>query len=114
LENEATIPRRFVSLAKLMQADLDALKENRSITLPGEWTTSAAASTRPRGPKVRSGKRVIASLRQLIEQLEQQQQAAAAAAAPPRAGAALDPAIPCPTACRSSKGTGRSREEASG
>ncbi len=83
LENEAAIPRRFVSLSRLMQADLDALKDESLDHISRRMDDIRRRLDLGRaGPKVREVENgVIASLDKLIEQLEQQQQAAAAAAA---------------------------------
>ena len=78
LENEATIPKRFVSLARLMQADLDALKDESLDHIARRMDDIRRRLDLGRaGPKVREVENgVIASLDKLIEQLEQQQQAA--------------------------------------
>lgn len=97
LENEATIPKRFVSLARLMQADLDALKDESLDHIARRMDDIRRRLDLGRaGPKVREVENgVIASLDKLIEQLEQQQQAAAAAAAAAGRGSAR-PSNPLP------------------
>ncbi len=97
LENEATIPKRFVSLGRLMQADLDALKDESLDHIARRMDDIRRRLDLGRaGPKVREVENgVIASLDKLIEQLEQQQQAAAAAAAAAGRGSAR-PSNPLP------------------
>jgi hypothetical protein len=98
LENEATIPKRFVSLARLMQADLDALKDESLDHIARRMDDIRRRLDLGRaGPKVREVENgVIASLDKLIEQLEQQQQAAAAAAAAAAGRGSARPSNPLP------------------
>jgi hypothetical protein len=97
LENEAAIPKRFVSLARLMQADLEPLKEESLDHIARRMDDIRRRLDLGRaGPKVRAVEDgVIASLDKLIKQLEEQQQAAAAAAAAQSRGGA-QPSNPLP------------------
>lgn len=83
LENEGRIPRRFASLARLMQADLAPLKEESldhiSRRMNDVRRRLDLGHAGPKVQKVEDG--VIKSLDKLIDELEKQQQAAAAAAA---------------------------------
>jgi hypothetical protein len=83
LENEATLPRRYTSVARLMQADLEGLKDESLDHIARRMDDIRRRLDLGRaGPKVRSVEDgVIASLDKLIDQMEKQQQAAAAAAA---------------------------------
>jgi hypothetical protein len=83
LENEDAIPRRYASLARLMQADLEGLKEDSLDHIARRMDDIRRRLDLGRaGPKVREVEDgVIASLDKLIDQIEQQQQQAAAAAA---------------------------------
>ncbi len=83
LENEANLPKRFTSVARLMQADLDALKDESLDHIARRMDDVRRRLDLGRaGPKVREVEDgVIASLDKLIKEMEQQQQAAAAAAA---------------------------------
>lgn len=83
LENETEIPKRFTSVARLMQADLDALKDESLDHIARRMDDIRRRLDLGRaGPKVREVEDgVIASLDKLIEEMEKQQQAAAAAAA---------------------------------
>jgi hypothetical protein len=98
LENEAVIPKRFVSLARLMQADLDALKDESLDHIARRMDDIRRRLDLGRaGPKVRAVEDgVIASLDKLIDQLEQQQQAAAAAAAAASGRGSAQPSNPLP------------------
>jgi len=100
LENEQTIPKRYASLAKLMQADLDGLKDDSLDHIARRMEDIERRLDLGRaGPKVREVEDgVIASLDKLIEQMEQQQQAAAAAAAAAqgRGGSQQAPSQPLP------------------
>lgn len=83
LENEQEIPRRYASIARLMEADLDDLKEESLDHIARRMDDIRRRLDLGRaGPKVREVEDgVIASLDKLIEEMEKQQQAAAAAAA---------------------------------
>jgi hypothetical protein len=83
LENEPELPRRYVSLARLMQADLEGLKEDSLDHIARRMEDIRRRLDLGRaGPKVREVEDgVIASLDKMIEEMEKQQQAAAAAAA---------------------------------
>lgn len=83
LENEDEIPRRYASLARLMQADLEGLEEDSLDHIARRMDDIRRRLDLGRaGTKVREEEDgVIASLDKLINQMEQQQQAAAAAAA---------------------------------
>ena len=83
LENETTLPRRYTSVARLMQADLEGLKDESLDHIARRMDDIRRRLDLGRaGPKVRSVEDgVIASLDKLIDQMEKQQQAAAAAAA---------------------------------
>ena len=97
LENETAIPKRFVSLARLMQADLESLREESLDHIARRMDDVRRRLDLGRaGPKVcevEDG--VIASLDKLIKKLEEQQQAAAAAAAAGGGGGAR-PSNPLP------------------
>jgi hypothetical protein len=83
MENEHEIPRRYASLARLMQADLEGLKDDSLDHIARRMDDIRRRLDLGRaGPKVREVEDgVIASLDKLIEEMEKQQQAAAAAAA---------------------------------
>lgn len=98
LENESQLPRRYASLAKLMQADLDGL-EDESL----DHIARRMEDIRRRLDLGRAGKKtrevedgVIASLDKLIEEMEKQAQAAAAAAAGGAGGGGQMPIAPLP------------------
>jgi hypothetical protein len=97
LENEAKIPKRYVSLSRLMQADLEALKEESLDHIARRMDDIRRRLDLGRaGPKVREVEDgVIASLDKLIKEMEEQQQAAAAAAAAAGRGSAR-PSTPLP------------------
>jgi hypothetical protein len=82
LENEDEIPRRYASLARLMQADLEGLEDDSLDHIARRMDDIRRRLDLGRaGPKVREVEDgVIASLDKLIEEVEKQQQAAAAAA----------------------------------
>ncbi|MEX0977876.1 MAG: hypothetical protein WDZ48_03440 [Pirellulales bacterium] len=83
LENQDEIPRRYASVARLMQADLEGLKDESLDHIARRMDDIRRRLDLGRaGPKVRAVEDgVIASLDKLIEEMEKQQQAAAAAAA---------------------------------
>jgi hypothetical protein len=83
LENEDEIPRRYASVARLMQADLEGLEDDSLDHIARRMDDIRRRLDLGRaGPKVREVEDgVIASLDKLIEEMEKQQQAAAAAAA---------------------------------
>jgi hypothetical protein len=83
LENESLIPRRYASLARLMRADLEGLKDESLDHIARRMEDIRRRLDLGRaGPKVREVEDgVIASLDKLIEEMEKQQQQAAAAAA---------------------------------
>jgi hypothetical protein len=82
MERESGIPRRYTSVARLMQADLEALKDESLDHIARRMDDIRRRLDLGRaGPKVRGVEDgVIASLDKIIEELEKQQQAAAAAA----------------------------------
>jgi hypothetical protein len=82
MEIEDAIPRRYASLARLMQADLEGLEEDSLDHIARRMDDVRRRLDLGRaGPKVREVEDgVIASLDKLIEQVEKQQQQAAAAA----------------------------------
>jgi hypothetical protein len=86
LENEASLPKRYSSVARLMQADLEGLKDESLDHIARRMDDIRRRLDLGRaGEKVREVEDgVIASLDKLIEEIEKQQQQAAAAAA--RAG----------------------------
>ena len=88
LENEDTIPRRYASLARLMQADLEGLEDESLDHIARRMEDIRRRLDLGRaGPKVRQVEDgVIESLDKLIEEMEKQQQAAAAAAAAAQGG----------------------------
>ena len=94
LERETEIPKRYASVARLMQADLSVLKDESLDHIARRMDDVRRRLDLGRaGPKVRQVEDgVIASLDKLIEQLEKQQQAAAAAAA--AGGGTLRPSKP--------------------
>ncbi len=83
LENESQIPKRYRSVARLMQADLEPLKDESLDHIARRMEDVRRRLDLGRaGPKVREVEDgVVASLDKLIKQIEEQQQAAAAAAA---------------------------------
>jgi len=83
LENEEKIPRRYASIARLMQADLEDLREDSLDHIARRMDDIRRRLDLGRaGTKVRNVEDgVIASLDKLIEEMEKQQQAAQAAAA---------------------------------
>ncbi len=98
LENEPQLPKRYASLAKLMQADLDGLKDESL-----DHIARRMQDIKRRLDLGRAGKKtrevedgVIASLDKLIEEMEKQQQAAAAAAAAGGSGGGQMPIAPLP------------------
>ncbi|HEX3727559.1 MAG TPA: hypothetical protein VHV08_15000, partial [Pirellulales bacterium] len=97
LENEALLPKRYVSVAQLMQADLEGLKDESLDHIARRMDDIRRRLDLGRaGPKVRTVEDgVIASLDKLIDQVEKQQQAAAAAAAKSGRGTAR-PSNPMP------------------
>lgn len=88
MERETEIPRRYVSVARLMRADIEELKEDSLDHIARRMDDIRRRLDLGRaGPKVRSVEDgVIASLDKLIEEMEKQQQAAAAAAAAAQRG----------------------------
>jgi hypothetical protein len=82
-ENPAALPRRYETLAKLMQADLEPLKPDSLDEISRLMDSVKVRLGHGRaGTKVRKEEDdVIAKLDKLIKQLEQQAQASAAAAA---------------------------------
>lgn len=88
MENESRIPRRYASVARLMQADLEGLKEDSLDHIARRMDDIRRRLDLGRsGAKVREVEDgVIASLDKLIEEMEKQQQAAAAAAASGQGG----------------------------
>lgn len=99
LENEPQLPKRFASLAKLMEPDLKALKDDSLDHIARRMDDIRRRLDLGRaGPKVRSVEDgVIASLDKLIDDMEKQQQAAAAAAAASGGGkGGLQPNQPAP------------------
>src|SRR5262249_1402621 len=96
MENEGTIPRRYASLARLMQADLEGLKDESLDHIARRMDDIRRRLDLGRaGPKVRSVEDgVIASLDKLIEEIEKPQQAAAAAAAQSQGGRQQMPTRP--------------------
>jgi hypothetical protein len=83
LERADALPKRYTSLARLMQADLEGLKDESLDHISRRMDDIRRRLDLGRaGPKVREVEDgVIASLDKLIEEMEKQQQAAAAAAA---------------------------------
>ncbi len=83
MENAEEIPRRYASVARLMQADLEGLKDDSLDHIARRMDDIRRRLDLGRaGPTVREVEDgVIASLDKLIEEMEKQQQAAAAAAA---------------------------------
>jgi hypothetical protein len=88
MERETEIPRRYVSVARLMRADIEDLKDDSLDHIARRMDDIRRRLDLGRaGPKVRSVEDgVIASLDKLIEEMEKQQQAAAAAAAAAQKG----------------------------
>ncbi len=97
LEQEPRLPKRYVSIARLMQADLEGLKDESLDHISRRMDDIRRRLDLGRaGPKVREVEDgVIASLDKLIEEMEKQQQAAAAAAAAAGRGT-LRPSQPAP------------------
>ncbi|MGD9723405.1 MAG: hypothetical protein AB7O59_18915 [Pirellulales bacterium] len=83
MENESALPKRYTSVARLMQADLAGLKDDSLDHIARRMDDIRRRLDLGRaGPKVREVEDgVIASLDKMIEEMEKQQQAAAAAAA---------------------------------
>jgi hypothetical protein len=98
LENESALPKRFTSVARLMQADLEGLKDESLDHIARRMDDIRRRLDLGRaGPKVRAVEDgVIASLDKLIEEMEKQQQAAAAAAAKAGGRGGARPAMPMP------------------
>jgi hypothetical protein len=98
LENADQVPRRYASIARLMQADLEGLKEDSLDHIARRMDDIRRRLDLGRaGPKVRSVEDgVIASLDKLIEEIEKQQQQAAAAAAGQQGGQQKMPLQPLP------------------
>ncbi len=98
LENEPQLPRRYVSVARLMQADLSELKEETLDHIARRMEDIERRLDLGRsGTKVREVEDgVIASLDKLIEEMEKQQQAAAAAAAQSNGPGGARPTTPLP------------------
>ena len=98
LEQGDQIPRRYASLARLMQADLDGLKDDSLDHIARRMEDIRRRLDLGRaGPKVREVEDgVIASLDKLIDEMEKQQQAAAAAAAAAQGGKQNSPLQPLP------------------
>jgi hypothetical protein len=98
LENESVLPNRYVSVARLMQADLDPLKEDTLDHIARRMEDIQRRLDLGRSGsnvrKVEDG--VIASLDKLIEEMEKQQQAAAAAAARSNGRGGAQPSTPLP------------------
>jgi hypothetical protein len=96
LENESSIPKRYVSLARLMQADLEGLKDESLDHIARRMDDVRRRLDLGRaGPKVREVEDgVIASLDKLIDEMEKQQQAAAAAAAAGSGRGNMHPSMP--------------------
>src|SRR5262249_9557341 len=80
LENETALPKRYAAVARLMQADLETLKDESLDHIARRMDDIRRRLDLGRaGPKVRQVEDgVIASLDKMIEELEKQQQAAAA------------------------------------
>jgi hypothetical protein len=98
LENESALPKRFTSVARLMQADLEGLKDESLDHIARRMDDIRRRLDLGRaGPKVRAVEDgVIASLDKLIEEMEKQQQAAAAAAAKAAGRGGARPSMPMP------------------
>jgi hypothetical protein len=98
MENQDEIPRRYASVARLMQADLEGLKDDSLDHIARRMDDIKRRLDLGRaGPKVRAVEDgVIASLDKLIEEMEKQQQAAAAAAAAQQGGRQSTPSQPLP------------------
>ena len=96
LENQQEIPRRYASLARLMQADLAELKDESLDHIARRMDDIQRRLELGRaGPKVRGVEDgVIKSLDKLIEQIEKAQAAAAAAAG--SGGGSMRPSSPMP------------------
>jgi hypothetical protein len=93
LENEASIPKRYVSLAKLMQADLEGLKDDSLDHIARRMDDIRRRLDLGRaGPKVREVEDgVIASLDKLIEELEKQAQASSSSSSSGQGGGQQSP-----------------------
>ena len=96
LEKEKTLPRRFGTVAKLIQADLEPLEADSL-----DEVSRLMDSIKVRLGHGRAGKRVrkeeddvIAKLDKMIEKLEEQQQQAQAASSGGQAGDAANPSSP--------------------
>jgi hypothetical protein len=99
LENEPSLPKRYTSVARLMQADLEGLEDDSLDHIARRMDDIRRRLDLGRaGQKVRSVEDgVIASLDKLIEEMEKQQQAAAAAAArAAQRGGSARPIAPLP------------------
>ncbi len=98
LENETALPKRYTSVARLMQADLEGLKDESLDHIARRMDDIRRRLDLGRaGPKVREVEDgVIASLDKLIEEMEKQQQAAAAAAAKAGRGGTARPSAALP------------------
>jgi hypothetical protein len=93
LENEVQIPKRYASLARLMQADLDGLKDDSLDHIARRMDDIRRRLDLGRaGPKVREVEDgVIASLDKLIEELEKQAQASSSSASSGQGGGQQSP-----------------------
>ncbi|MEX2112755.1 MAG: hypothetical protein WD845_06185 [Pirellulales bacterium] len=98
LENEDALPRRYASVARLMQADLEGLKEESLDHIARRMDDVRRRLDLGRaGDKVRAVEDgVIASLDKLIDEMEKQQQQAAAAAARAGGQPGQQPVMPLP------------------
>lgn len=98
LENETDVARRYTTVARLMQADLEGLKDESLDHIARRMEDIRRRLDLGRaGPKVRKVEDdVIASLDKLIEEMEKQQQAAAAAAASRSGKGGAQPSMPLP------------------
>lgn len=98
LENETEMPKRYTTVARLMQADLEGLKDESLDHIARRMEDIRRRLDLGRaGPKVRKVEDdVIASLDKLIEEMEKQQQAAAAAAASRSGKGGAQPSMPLP------------------
>lgn len=83
LENESIIPRRYVSVARLMRADIEPLKPDSLDEIARLMDeVRRRLELKRAGTRVRQqGDEIVAKLDKLIEQIEQQQQQQAAGAA---------------------------------
>jgi translation initiation factor 2B subunit (eIF-2B alpha/beta/delta family) len=98
LENEDSLPKRYASVARLMQADLEGLKDESLDHIARRMDDIRRRLDLGRaGQKVREVEDgVIASLDKLIEEIEKQQQQAAAAAARAGGQPGQQPMMPLP------------------